>query len=148
MLETEFVQDYDFAGCWTRVSEDRTFYDVDVAAAYLNARLSLSGAARLLGRSRRSLELHIARSVLLSAMVEELEAEFLDRVEDLHRCAALSGDLATQRFFLTTKAKNRGYVVRNETTGKDGEALIPPTVDWTQVSTESMKEILKAKGTE
>jgi hypothetical protein len=145
LLHEEFYLNYDFENCWTRVSEDRTYHDVDVAAAYLAAKMSLSDAARLLGRSRRSLELYIARSRLLSDMVSEMEAVFIDRVELLHRHAALSGDLATQRFFLTTKAKDRGYVVRNETTGKDGEALVPPSVDWSKVSTGTMKELMKAK---
>jgi hypothetical protein len=146
LLDPEFSNSYDFNTCWTANNRDGPFHDVDVAAAFVASSMNLSGAARLLNRSRRSLELYILRHPLLSEFVAEMEAGFLDAVEHLHRHAALTGDLQTQRFFLTTKAKNRGYVVRNETTGKDGEPLLPPTVDWTQVSTEAMEELLLAKG--
>lgn len=119
LLSYSFSEEYNFEKCYTRTG-DGPFCELDVAAALVRCAANVSSAAALLGRGRRSTENFIARNLLLTELFEDLEAAFLDQVEELHRSAALSGDLATQRFFLTTKGKNRGYTTRNENTGKDG----------------------------
>jgi hypothetical protein len=141
LIDELFCEEYDFSQCYTVLHPDGAYDELDVAVAIHKARGNISMAARLLKRSRRSVHNHILRSQLLSDWLEDIENEFLDTVEHGYRLTALSGDDVAARFFLTTKGKERGYVSRNETTGKDGGELLAPTVDWSKMDTESLMKI-------
>lgn len=155
LMDAEEVLDeggqvYDFDKCWTVENPQEAYDEEDVAAALIVARGSYGRAARLLKRNRRSLENHVMRNQQLYNLREDLRDEFLDAVEELHMNAALRGDLTTQRFFLTTVGKNRGYVTRTEATGADGKPLMEaPTIDKEQLSkvtNDALEELLKARG--
>lgn len=61
--------------------------------------------------------------------VRELENVALDFAESqLHKQIA-DGTPSSTIFYLKTKGKNRGYIERQEITGKDGEALIESEQD-------------------
>lgn len=102
------------------MSRNVAYSDLDVAAALILSKGSLTHAARLLKRSRRSLEGFVARHLLMSQLQEDVAAEFLDEIEMLARMDALGGDANARRYFLSTLGKGRGYSTRVETTGKDG----------------------------
>lgn len=123
LRDDAFVAGYDLDACYTVVAREAIGV-LDLAVALLRFGGNLTSVARALRRSRRAVEGAIARDVYLTQLLTDIEAEFLDIVEELHKGAALRGDLATQRFFLTTKGKDRGYVTRNESTGKDGSPVV------------------------
>lgn len=123
LRDDKFVAEYNLETCYTVVAREAIGV-LDLAVALLRFSGNLTSVARALRRSRRTVEGAIARDVYLTQLLTDIEAEFLDTVEELHKGAALRGDLATQRFFLTTKGKDRGYVTRNENTGKDGAPVI------------------------
>lgn len=134
---------YDFQNCLTVTTGD--YHDHDVAAALKLTMGNLGKASRLLGKSRASLSNHIARSPELLLYQEELYETFLDDVEELHKGAALMGDLSAQRFFLTTKGKDRGFVARTEATGKNGGPIVPAQIDPSKMSDEALAELLSAR---
>lgn len=120
LTRKDFLESYDFSKCFTRVDPDGAFSELDVAVALILHEGNLSAAAKLLGRSRSRLVTFIARNDLLTDLQGDLEEAFLDDIEFLHRAAALGGDVGTQRFFLTTRGRDRGFVQRTELTGKGG----------------------------
>lgn len=124
LLREEFVKGYDYGKCYTVSNPDKAMSEFDVAVALLAFEGNLSLVSKALKRSRTSVEGFIIRTQLLKDLTLELEAHFLDLVETLHKNAALKGDLPTQRFFLSTKGKDRGYVSRAENTGKDGAPMV------------------------
>lgn len=144
LLDEEYVASYDFAGCWTKNNPTGLFEDLDVAAALMNTSGNLGMAARLLSRSRRSLGGYIARNLQLTELMADLQAEFLDAVEDLHKRAAMNGDLGTQRFFLQTLGKDRGYTTRTETTGKDGDPIAQTLTITPDMPDDLLERLLKA----
>ena len=145
LLDDEYVSTYPFESCYTRKDRLNPYDDEDVAAALIISDGNLSGAAKLLGRSRRSLEQYIVKISHLRDLQEDLMAEFLDAVEALQKNAALAGDLTTQRFMLSTLAKDRGYVARAETTGKDGGPVHTKSqIDVSKMSDQALEEIFSA----
>lgn len=124
LLNEDFVASFDFEDCFTVLNPDVHFDERDVALALIRSHGNLSAASRYLNRSRRSLQGFVARNQQLADLLEDLEETFLDFVEEKYRERALmKGDDSAQRFFLTTKGRNRGYGTRTEITGKDGEAF-------------------------
>jgi hypothetical protein len=145
LLDDEYVSAYPFEKCYTRQDRLNPYADEDVAAALILSDGNLSESAKLLNRSRRSLEQYILKVSFLRDLQDDIEAEFLDTVEGMHRGAALAGDLTTQRFFLSTKGKDRGYVARSEATGKDGGPIHTKSqVDVSKMSDGALEEMLKA----
>lgn len=123
LQEPGYAEDYDFTNCWTATHPQEAYEDEDVAAALILAQGNLGKVARLLHRPRRSVSNHVARNLPLAELQDDMWEEFIDAVEEKHQSAALNGDVGTQRFFLTTRGKNRGYTTRVETTGKDGAPI-------------------------
>ena len=145
LLDDEYVSTYPFESCYTKKDRLNAYADEDVAAALILSEGNLSGAAKLLGRSRRSLEQYIVKISHLRDLQEDLMAEFLDAVETLQKNAALAGDLTTQRFMLSTLGKDRGYVARSEATGKDGQPIYTKSqIDVTKMSDKALEELFKA----
>ena len=123
LLDPGFVDGYDFPSCWTAMDRNNPYDELDVAAALISSMGILGGAARLLNRSRRSLEGYVVRTRALSELMEDIQSEFIDAVEHKFRLDALGMDASARRTVLTTLGKDRGYVTRVESTGKDGAAL-------------------------
>lgn len=53
-------------------------------------------------------------------MIFDIEEDILDFVESKHMSNINNGDVISIIFHLKTKGKNRGYIERQEVTGKDG----------------------------
>lgn len=120
LLSKEFIRDYDFSVCFTCTDAEGAFSELDVAVALIQTEGNLSQSSRLLRRSRSRLVNFVARNPLLVDLQGDLEEEFLDEIEFAHRGIAKGGDINTQRFFLTTRGRDRGFVQRTEVTGRDG----------------------------
>ncbi len=144
LLDEMFVASYDFEHCWTKMNPQGSYEDLDVAAALIATQGNVGATAKLLGRSRRSVMGYVHRNLQLKDLQEDLMEEFLDVIEDRHKTAALNGDLATQRFFLTTLGKNRGYTSRSEVTGKDGEAMEQTIKVTADMPDEFLERLLQA----
>lgn len=128
LRDDDFLRSFDFAGCYTRLHPDRAMCEFDVAVAALVFEGNLSLICRALGRSRSSLSGFVARNEMLVDLFNDVEQTFIDEIEVLHKEAARRGDLQSQRFFLTTKGKDRGYSTRTESTGKDAGPVQMHTV--------------------
>jgi len=143
----DFEVPYAFPSCWTVMNPGAHFDREDVAAAIIVSQGNLSDAAKLLKRARRSLENFICRDAALVDLRTDLWEASIDHIEKLYIHKALGGDAQALRFFLTTKGKERGYVTRNEATGKDGAALIEtPIMSEEQLKNLSEDEINQLMG--
>lgn len=54
---------------------------------------------------------------------DDINEETLDKVESKFLTNINAGDTTAMIFYLKTKGKHRGYIERQEITGKDGESL-------------------------
>lgn len=118
LLDPAYVEAYDFSDSWTRKNPGGPYEDLDVAVALVRTTGNVSAAARLLGRSRRSLHGFVLRNIHMKDLLEDIEQEFLDYCEQMCRDDAMAEDGEQSRWkFLTTKGKERGYTLRQEQTG-------------------------------
>jgi len=116
------------------------FTAVQVADALRKARGIKAVAARALGCSRVTVEAYCKRYPTVQAVVEE-QRELLVDVAESHLTKWVdAGNERAVFWTLGTLGKDRGYVPREEHTGKDGEPL--------QVEVIDARERLKAKLTE
>jgi hypothetical protein len=95
----------------------------EVSEAIVNAKGILATAAQSLGCSRGTVSNYIERYSTVKAAFEEANETNIDNVESKLMAAIDGGDTTAIIFFLKTKAKQRGYVERQEVTGKDGSDL-------------------------
>ena len=100
-----------------RLTEER------VAEALRETGAIVSETSRKLGVSRTALYKFLQNHNGLLALRLEIEEELMDLAEAHIAKAIYSGDMKTVRWYLERKAKDRGYITRQETTGKDGEPL-------------------------
>ena len=82
---------------------------------------NITSVARSLGVSRTTIYNFINRHVKCQYALDEAREIMIDNIESALYSKALSGDTTSQIFFLKTQGKRRGYVERNEITGKDGQ---------------------------
>jgi hypothetical protein len=64
--------------------------------------------------------------------MEAQDGEFVDTAELKLRQAVINGEAWAVLFALRTKGKERGYVERQEVTGKDGGGIEIKAVDYRQ----------------
>ncbi len=126
--ENPWVSPYDFEGCYTATHPGVKAAREDVAAALIIFRGNSLIASKVLRRSRTALDAYISRDKELVKLRSEQNESFLDEVQYQHQQAALKGDLVTQRFFLTTLGKNRGFSSRVDHSSEDG-TMTPTTVE-------------------
>lgn len=98
--------------------------------------------------SRTGLWQRINRNAELKEAVTNAEEDVLDETEDQLNLAVRKGEKWAVITMLRFKGSKRGYVQRQEVTGKDGEALIPPMpsgnyADWLLEKTK--QDALKAR---
>lgn len=146
LLNGDYVAEYDFADCWTVVHPLEPYNVQDVAAAILQGEGNFTVIAKLLNRGRRSVETFVMRTLELRELQEDVEESFLDEVEGKYKNLARAGDPGAARFFLTTKAKNRGYVTRVESTGKDGAAIEVDEINARTLLSDKLTRLLARRG--
>lgn len=120
---------FDFTKCYSRTNPEGAMAEEDVAAALIVAEGHYADAARILGRSRQSLFNYVLRNQDLFELREEIFESALDEIERGYIQDAKQGDGTARKFFLTTRAKNRGYTTRVEHTGKDDGPIEHTAVD-------------------
>ena len=85
---------------------------------------NVSSVARAFKMSRQTLYKYINDHPTVQAALDESRETMIDNVESKLYSKALAGDTASMIFFLKTQGKQRGYVERNEITGKDGNSIV------------------------
>lgn len=93
----------------------------EIIQALSASRGNITAAARLLDRARKTIEVRIKGSPALLAHVAQLREEIIDKAEDNIYADVEKGDQAASKFVLQTIGKDRGFVTRVESTGKDGQ---------------------------
>lgn len=83
-----------------------------------------AAAARKLGTSRQTIMNYIKDNEEVRAAYEIVNESTIDKVENKLLEQINSGNITAIIFYLKTKAKHRGYVERQEVTGKDGKDLV------------------------
>jgi hypothetical protein len=97
---------------------------------------NVSAVARKFQVSRTTLYKYISDHPTVKAALDEAREKMIDNVESTLYSKALAGDTTAMIFFLKTQGKSRGYVERQEVTGKDGETLrIEYINDWRNQAT-------------
>lgn len=92
----------------------------NIEAAIQRTAGNVSLAAHSLGVSRMTLYRRINKSERLKNAVEDAREKMVDEAETALRHLISEGNVAAIIFALKTIGKNRGYVERQELTGKDG----------------------------
>ena len=99
-----------------------------VIKAILEAHGLLSDAARRLHCSRTTLYRYIAEHPEVAEAREEADESTKDLVEGKLLNEIKKGNVTAIIFYLKTKAKDRGYIERQEHSGPDGQPLQAPQV--------------------
>lgn len=89
----------------------------------------LSLAAQRLGCSYRTVSRRVNASAKLQAAMAEICEKKLDVAEASLMKAIGTGESWAVCFYLKCKGKNRGYVERQEVTGRDGGPLVTADAD-------------------
>ena len=84
---------------------------------------NVSSVARAFKMSRQTLYKYINDHPTVQAALDESRETMIDNVESKLYSKALAGDTTSMIFFLKTQGKARGYVERQEVTGKDGNDM-------------------------
>jgi len=92
----------------------------DLIKEIKNAKGNLSLAAQKLRVSRVTIYKYIEKYPAAKEALENERESMIDNVETTLYSQALAGNTTAMIFFLKTQGKSRGYVERNEITGKDG----------------------------
>lgn len=98
-------------------------FTVDQMKSALVAAGTINGAARILKCERRTVVSYIDSHDELKVAIDEARAVLLDTAEDALMTNVGERHPASVFFVLKTLGKQRGYVERLETTGKDGGAV-------------------------
>lgn len=101
----------------TKLSVDK------VTTALRKYRGIMSKTAEACGVSRETIVRFIKNNPELKAVRDEEDEILLDVAESSVIDAIENADMKTTRWFLERKGKERGYVTRQEQTGKNGEPL-------------------------
>lgn len=142
-------EEYDFEGCLSRLNPELAVAEHDLVAAILKHRGNYAAIAVDLGRSRHHVFNLISRNDEYRSLRDDIRQTLLDYVEDGVFISAMAGDTAQQRFLLTTLAKDRGFVTREERTGKDGEPIhTKSSIDVKQLDDATLLKLMNAGNTQ
>lgn len=95
----------------------------DVAAALRETKGMIYLAAKILGCEPKTIYNHLERHPSLRTIITQERGEFVDIGELKLYQAVQSGQPWAVSLLLRTLGKDRGYVERQEQTGKDGEGI-------------------------
>lgn len=84
---------------------------------------NMASVARHFGVTRQAVCAYVHKRAKLLAVQADCRESMKDNAESALYKAVLAGEAWAVCFFLKCQAKDRGYVERQEVTGKDGEAL-------------------------
>lgn len=96
--------------------------------------------ARKLGVSRGTILNRCNESPTLAQALTDARESMLDNAESMLYKKVLEGSTVELLFFLKTQGRNRGYVERQEVTGKDGGSVTVTLQDWRQQTAASRKQ--------
>lgn len=111
---------------------------VEKALRKYNGILSLSAEA--CGVARTTLYRFIEKHPHLKEVRTEVDENLLDVAESNVVSALSEADMKTTRWYLERKGKDRGYVTRQEQTGKDGTPLQVTSIKRTIVDPVKKKD--------
>lgn len=95
----------------------------DVESQLQEHKGNMAAVGRALCVSRQAVWKYVQDHEALKEIQKELQQSFIDEVESELYNQALKGNVTAQIFILKTLGKDRGYVERQELTGKDGVEL-------------------------
>ena len=95
----------------------------DVVEAIQQYRGNISAMARAFQVSRQAIYDYISNKPDLKQMIQDERESMLDDAESEIYKQIRKGNTTALIFFLKTQGKQRGYVERNEITGKDGQEV-------------------------
>lgn len=84
----------------------------------------LSAAARRIGCSYATIRNYVNRYSLCQEAVSDAREQMLDKAEGKLYQLIAKGNVTAIIFYLKTQAKHRGYVERQELTGRGGEEVV------------------------
>jgi len=96
------------------------FTAAEMADAIKKGKGILTAAATVLGCARQTVAVYIERYPTVKVAYEEAKESTIDFVESRLLKNIDNGDTTAMIFYLKTQGKRRGYVERQEVTGKDG----------------------------
>lgn len=103
----------------------------EVALALKESRGFVTGAARKLQCSRRTIYRYLKESASVQEALADSREERHDFVENKLMTAIDEGNVTAIIFYLKTQCKDRGYIERTEHTGESGGAIrIEYVNDW------------------
>lgn len=85
----------------------------------------VTSACKKVGLSRNTFYEYCKQDAEFKKQVDDIENIALDFVESQLHKQISDGNTTATIFYLKTKGKKRGYVERQELTGKDGKDLVP-----------------------
>jgi len=97
-----------------------------IITALKETRGLLTMAARHAGVSYTTVKRYAAEFPSVKEAVQEAKESMLDMAEGKLYTKISDGDITSIIFYLKTQGKGRGYIERQEVTGKEGEPLIAP----------------------
>ena len=100
-----------------------------IAEAIIAADGVLSVAARNLGCSRTTLYKYVEKYATVKDALEDARETNIDFVESSLMKQIKEGNVTAMIFFLKTQGKHRGWVERQEITGKDGAPVEIKTIE-------------------
>lgn len=92
---------------------------------------NVSAMAREEGISRSVCKQYIDKCPELVSALNDWRQEIVDKAEDNIFILVEKGDGAASKMVVSMLGKDRGWVAREEQTGKDGTPLIPSVIEFT-----------------
>jgi len=92
---------------------------------------NVSAIARDFGVWRSNLVQYISTKPELQAALDDIRQTVVDKAESNIFAAVEQGDLGSSKMVVSMLGKDRGWVTREEQTGKDGAPLVPPQIVFT-----------------
>ena len=102
----------------------------------------VTAACKSVGVDRATFYRYVNSDAEFAAEVKAMDDYVLDFAESSLHKQIREGNTTATIFFLKTKGKKRGYIERQEITGKDGQALNEPQkTDYSKLSTKELEQL-------
>ncbi len=102
----------------------------------------VTASCKAVGVDRATFYRYVNSDPEFAAEVKAMDDYVLDFAESSLHKQIREGNTTATIFFLKTKGKKRGYIERQEITGKDGQALHEPQKpDYSKLSTKELEQL-------